>query len=627
VEGIRSAGRRVLYALEDVAGAVGGAATAIGDAVRDAWMQLSLRARQVIALALAAAIAIALVWLVAIPILPCAFPGGDRCPPPDDASEMVPEDALAYLHVNLDPESEQYQDAQGLASRAPNLSSALLAGLPHPAGDGELDYEAEIAPWLGDEAAAALVPGARGRPELVYLFEVEDEGGAEDFASRSLGEGRVSTSERDGIEIQADGGLATATVEGFLTIGTEDAVESIIDVAPGDGGSLADSSVAESIADELPDDNLVDAFVSDEGVQQYLSEDEPSLGFLDTFVNFDASSGAGAALVASDDSLEIALYSELDPDRLEASPGFFEAFPPFEPSLVEDLNPEALAYLGLGDPQRSVQELLDQAEAEAPELVSGFQDLSKELERAGRVSVESEILPILGGEAAFAIEPGARGEAESEAPEAEIPEAEDVPPGAAPPGEFEPPADPGAAPGAIQPSGIPYLSFIASDVDEGEAEEAIAKLQSPLADALEPGESGAQAPVIEESEIGGAEARSIRISPAVNLTFATFDGKLLVATDPEAVRRLTAGEGGLGDADQFARATEDFPDDPLLLSYFNLAELVVLAEQEGLAEDPAYVAFAEDIRQLAAAALAVERTDDALDTRVRITLRPPDDGD
>ena len=53
---------------------------------------------------------------VAVPNLPCQLPGGDSCPPADDAAELVPGDALAYVHANLDPETEQYR-ARGRARR------------------------------------------------------------------------------------------------------------------------------------------------------------------------------------------------------------------------------------------------------------------------------------------------------------------------------------------------------------------------------------------------------------------------------------------------------------------------------------------------------------------------------
>jgi hypothetical protein len=625
---IRALGRRVFAGLERAATIVAEVVAEVADRIRNAWFRLSLRVRQRIALGLVAALAIVLVWLVAIPNLPCAFPGGDRCPPSDDAAEQVPEDALAYLHANLDRDSEQYQAARELASRAPNVASELLARLPSPAG-GRLDFGRDVQPWLGDEVALAFLPGEGGASEEVFLFEVEDDGGAEDFAS-TLARGEVKSSEHDGVEIDIDNrGLATARTGDFLLAGSRPAVERVVEAGAEDVESLADSSIADEIADALPDDNFIDAFVSEDGVQELLAGRRASPGSLEAFVNFEATRGAGAAVVAADDGLELALYSALDRERLEASPGFFEAFPPFEPSLIEDLTPDALAYLGLGDPQRSLQDLLAQAQTDAPGLAAGFEDLSEELERAGRVNLESEILPVLGGEAAFAIQPGATGAGavpEDEAPvePGELPGIEGAPPGAAPPEEVAPPEEPAAAPGVVELPGIPYVSFIGSDVETDEAEEALAKLQGPLARALEPGEEATQAPVIEEGEIDEVEIRSIRVSPVINLTFATFDGKLVVTTDPEGVRQVREGEGGLEDAGSFERATDDFPDEPVLLAYLNLRDLLLLAEREGLAEDPAYATFAGDFRQLDAAALAVEREEDALDTELRLTLRESD---
>ena len=79
-------------------------------------------------------------WLVAVPALPCQAPGGDACPPADDAIHLVPEDALAYVHLNVDPGTEQYQEAAKVACAA--------AGA-HPAGD---------------RAAAVAAARAAGRP-------------------------------------------------------------------------------------------------------------------------------------------------------------------------------------------------------------------------------------------------------------------------------------------------------------------------------------------------------------------------------------------------------------------------------------------------------------------------------
>src|SRR5204863_1968973 len=102
---------------------------------------------------------IALIWLLAVPALPCQAPGGDVCPPGDDAIGLVPDDALAYVHLNLDRGSEQFSKAEDIASQIPALVQQgvgrLVARLPAPGG-GVADFDRDIEPWFGDEAALAI---------------------------------------------------------------------------------------------------------------------------------------------------------------------------------------------------------------------------------------------------------------------------------------------------------------------------------------------------------------------------------------------------------------------------------------------------------------------------------------
>ena len=73
-----------------------------------------------------------------MPALPCGAPGGDVCPPSDDAIALVPDDALGYLHVNVEPGTEQYDNAREIADRIPTIShqltSRLLDRVPGPGG-------------------------------------------------------------------------------------------------------------------------------------------------------------------------------------------------------------------------------------------------------------------------------------------------------------------------------------------------------------------------------------------------------------------------------------------------------------------------------------------------------------
>jgi hypothetical protein len=599
--------RRARYRLEDAGAAAKRFLKERTSRGREAWAGLSEETRRRVALGAGVVIAILLLALVLVPALPCGLPGADSCPPEDDVAELVPSDALLYVHVNTDADSDQYEQASELAGRLPTLTQQVVAALPGAAGAG-IDYDRDVRPWLGGEAAVALVPGNGEKVEQALMLEVGDDNGAESFTGELVGR-RTQGRDYEGVEVKTKGDLSIAEISGFLTIGTEEALQAVIDAQGDDGLSLADDDAAEEVADRLPDDSFATAFVSQEGAADLFRAGAP-LGSFEVFVNSDATIGAGAALIAGDDGLEVETRSVLDPERLEASPGFFGAFTEFDPGLAGELSAGSLLYVGLADPEGSIQALLRQASAESPGITKGFEKFSKELKDDGDVSIEREILPLLGGEVAVGIEPPPKTGDRNGAPEEES-----LPEGIEPGGPAPIPEEPGE----LDFTGVPYVVFVADDVDEDQARKTLADLQVPIAKAFDADEGG-QAPIFEGADIAGVQARSLRISPTVNLTYAIFDEKLVVATDPAGVEQVKEGESSLADSDLYEGATEDFADELAALIYFNLGDLIALAERQGLAEDTAYALFAEEVRKLQALGLEVEPEDDALAARLRLTV-------
>ena len=207
--------------------------------------------------------------------------------------------------------------------------------------------------------------------------------------------------------------------------------------------------------DELPDARLASIYLSAVGARTLLGGDS-AFRSLDTFVDAGATEGVTAAITADGDSLGLSIRSSLDPERIEASPSFFATLPSFEPSLSADVGSDALAYLGLGAPGESIEALLRRAAADAPGLLGAFNRVEEDLRREGGISVTDDILSLLGSEAAVAVQPTGGG------------------------------AEEGTAPGVLVNSGVPYLSVLADGVDAEAASKALARLQEPLIDALDP---------------------------------------------------------------------------------------------------------------------------------------------
>jgi len=584
--------RSVHYAISDLAFVAGRALRGFADSLAlgasDFWAGLSPEARHRLPLAAGAALAAALLLALLASNLPCQLPGGDSCPAADDAAELIPADAIAYVHVNLDPETEQYRLAGETAAAAPLLSgqitSRALALVPGPGGRPP-DFGGQLAPWFGGEAAIALLGTGATTASRVELLEAADGEAAARYAA-SIAAGQVQGEDYRGIEIATDQrGIATASIDGFLAVGRAESLRAVIDVATeADGASpLAEDSTADELRDELPEQRLAEAYLSEEAVAA-TAGDRGALGSLAPFVAPGASRGAAAALTATEEGLELAVRSGLDPERTASEPGFFAAFPEFEASLPELLPGRSLAYLGFGDPGATVQALLAQASAQAPGVAAGFEQLVRRLRREGGVDLERDLLDALGGEAALVV---------------------------------------GAPP---ETTARPYLALIATGVDEQRARRALAALQSPLAAAVDPG-SDLQAPVFGEVQVGGVKARSLRISPTVELTTAVFGGLAVIATDPAALRALAADQARLADSELFRRATDELGDDAQgsLVGYLDLGELVAIGEQLGLAEDPAYVTFAAELRRLEALGFTVSSSDELLGTDARLLVARSED--
>jgi uncharacterized protein DUF3352 len=563
-----------------------------------------LRRRLVI---VAAVVAVALAsFLLAVPALPCQYPGGDVCAPPDDAAELVPGDALAYVHFDVDPSTTQYRLATDDVARIPTLSGQLidrlLAGLP-AVGGSEARFDDAIRPWLGNEAALALLPTGGG-PQEIELLGVADADAARRYQRSFEGAGASTVTYR-GIEITVGSGqVASAIVHGFLAIGTSTGIRAVIDTGTGarDAVALADSPAA-AVRAALPADRVADVYLSPAGTRALAG---PLTGVLSTLAPFfapGATDGVAIGLVAADGSLELQVRSALDPSKARAKPGFFAAFAPFEQTLAGSLPADTLAYLGIGQPGRAVSSLVRQASTEEPGLARAISALLGRVQADGGPARRQDLLPTLGSEGALALEPGpatpAKGGRASTArrPSRSAPL-------------------PGLNPGATS-AGAPYVLYLGAGIDPKAARAALVRLRTPIARALAP---RAAHPRFITRRIAGVTAQSVGSPGGLGLTYAIVGDRLVLATNPAGVAAIARGGGGLADTAAYQQATAGFPSSSSLIAYLDLRELVALGEQAGLARSPAYAAFAGEIRRLDALAISVTSTPDSLATDVRLTL-------
>src|SRR5690242_18462176 len=115
-----------------------------------------LRRRRMVA-SLGALVLIALA--IALPIV--LFSSTGPTPPATGAASVVPADALAYMHLSIDQSRAPVTQAAALDRRLPgfySLSNSVIGRLDAILGGGAtLNYARDVRPWIGKEAALALL--------------------------------------------------------------------------------------------------------------------------------------------------------------------------------------------------------------------------------------------------------------------------------------------------------------------------------------------------------------------------------------------------------------------------------------------------------------------------------------
>lgn len=552
--------------------------------------------------ALGAVVLAAIVVLAVVPNLPCSFPGGDECAPDDQAIELVPADALAYVHLNIEGETDEAEAAAALGARTPLLTEQVIGQIAPMiiGGAGSApDFEKDIQPWFGGEIALAVVPGSTGT-QSVQLLEVDDEEAAREY-EEAIAAGSPEPEDYKGVELREDErGLASAIAGDFLVTGSADGVRSLIDVSTGAEGaeSLAADDVASEARDALPPEHFAQAYLSAEGIDGFLGQTDGALASLEPLVDSGDSQGAAFALGADDSGYRLYSRSVLDPDRSEDAGGFFSAFEPFEPALPAEIAPDALVYAGFGDADETVESLLGQATVRAPGIASGFTDLVERLRRDAGVDIADELVPALGGEGAIVIAPrpspsdvGTDGISEDDVPD-----------------ELQSPDAPETIQGGR--AEVPYLAFTAASVDEEATADALAGLQEELAKSVD---RTVADPVFRERAIGDVTAQVLQRSPTDVLAYAIADEMLVVADDTAPIERLSGDpDSGLAGSEAYDAAIQGLADEPGLIAYLDLGGLVTVAERLGAGAEGPFTTFAEDLRKLQTLALTVGAEDDVL---------------
>lgn len=350
-------------------------------------------------------------------------------------------------------------------------------------------------------------------------------------------------------------GLVSARYVGrYLAIGQPQTLQAAAALAAGRGASLAAAPLYVRASRGLPGDRVLDAFASADGVRRLLEPQPGLLGAAGTLLDRPGLLAVAASLSADSPGARIVLRSITAP----GAPG--AGFRRFEPTFQSAIARSAFAYLGVSDVGGAAKRLLGALSAgsggggAAGALAGLLQRAKAQLDREAGGRLTRDVLSLFKGEVAVALTPA-------------------VP--------------------------APVLTILAHTRSDAATSAALASLRAPLARLLTA--PGAASPRWQAQTIAGAQAYVLRLAPGIQIAYAVFGGKLVIATQPSgiaAVRRV--GGGGIGATSAY-RQVVGAPGGPVTsVLFLDFHQLLRLGEETGLGASAAYQSFKGDLAKVRA---------------------------
>ncbi len=191
----------------------------------------------------------------------------------DQAAGVIPtEGLLGYVGFDLAPNGEQLLSARSTLKKFPAIADQIKLGgssdlrkelftkLQEDGGCKDLDWDKQVAPWLGDRVGVGVMDGGKGKePEALLVLQTTDNGAAEKHLDAVLACLNTDT--------DADDKLASHSFVGDWLVLGEGKLAADMD-AKLDGGSLADDESFARWTDEAGDPGILTGYVSKLGAKR-----------------------------------------------------------------------------------------------------------------------------------------------------------------------------------------------------------------------------------------------------------------------------------------------------------------------------------------------------------------------
>ncbi len=527
-------------------------------------------ARAGTAVAKLAALVIAAALLIAAAVaIGLALTG--TTPPATGAAALVPGDALAYVHLSTDPSRSAVKQAQGLGKRFPGyplFSAGVETRLSAIAGGGRsgIEYQRDIQPWLGKEAALALLNTTGSTAGSELILGVKQRAAAQSFLT---GAGALPAGAYRGTTLYTyRSGTEVAFVSHYLVLGQPASVRAAIDVTDGQRQSLSDTRAYRDAAAGEPDDRVLDAYVSAAGLQRLLLPRGGLVGALGQLLYQPALTATTMSLSPASGGAKIRVHGAIE-TRLERGSG--PPAPPFQPTLQRVMPAGSLLMLDTTGLARIAGRVL---RAGATGGIAS--NLGPLLGRLG-TALQSEGVNVQGveslfdGETAVAIGPGSTGR---------------------------------GAGRAVSPS----LLIVTRTKDQTAATTQLAELELPLSQLFPAPQSGSgTVPEFFDRQVGGVTAHQLALAPGLELDYAVFRGLIVISTSLGGIGAVASHAHPLADEPAWRAAFGSNLGGMTSLVFLDFNQLLSLAGQTGLFRGALYNELRPDLQKVRAVGLSSTR--------------------
>jgi hypothetical protein len=441
-------------------------------------------------------------------------------------ANFVPEDAGVYFALNTDLTSSQWVSTFNLAERLGTEDPE--EELKDSADDADIDWEDDVAPFLGGNAAIFVRGidienfGAQGAVILkctdaeAALEVIEDQAGLGD------------EDEYEGIEYfeAADGGYAAVIGDHLVIAFDEESLEAVIDVHLGNEKSLASNADFQRLRDELTRNFLGFVYVNAEDLLGNVFLDDPVI----RAAIEDSGSGdlilkpAAWVLGATSDGFEFQAAS------IGSAGAVSPMLAPRESKLIKHVPADAAIFFSTANIAATWEAVLKDARPEIDEAIreeGEYDSLDDALEAAGEeLGIESveQLIELLTGETAVA----------AWFPSGDEDDAEWV---------------------------------LLAEVDEGAAKDLLEDIVASQGSGSTSSES-----------VNGHEVTVFESDDGEDGAYAFLDGNLVFGTRDAVARVLTNEEPPLSDLRKYRDTVEQMPSSLGTFGYFDLSKLLRLAE-------------------------------------------------